>query len=57
MREPEPDLLAQVIVDTASLGPVGIRASRALFDTGRMVLDTDAPIFALAAVDWLLAYR
>ena len=45
MSEPKPDLLAQVIVDTASLGPVGIGASRALVDTGRMVPDTNASIF------------
>jgi len=51
-------LLAQVIVDTASLGPVGIRASQALLGTDRVVLGTDAPIFdpARATDDWRLAH-
>lgn len=51
-------LLAQVIVDTASLGPVGIRASQALFGTSHVVLGTDTPIFDLARAvdDWRLAH-
>lgn len=50
-------LLAQVIVDTASLGPIAIRASQALFGTDHVVLGTDTPIFDLtrAADDWRLA--
>ena len=50
-------LLAQVVVDTASLGAVGIRAARALLGAHRVVLGTDAPIFdtARAADDWRLA--
>lgn len=51
-------LLAQVIVDTASLGPVGIRASRKLLGAHRVVLGTDAPIFdaARATDDWRLSH-
>jgi predicted TIM-barrel fold metal-dependent hydrolase len=51
-------LLAQVTVDTASLGPVGIRASRTLLGAHRVVLGTDAPIFdaARATDDWRLAH-
>jgi predicted TIM-barrel fold metal-dependent hydrolase len=52
------ELLKQVIVDTASLGAVGICASRTLLGTDRVVLGTDAPIFdaARAADDWRLAH-
>lgn len=51
-------LLERVIVDTASLGPVGIRTSQALLGTDHVVLGTDTPIFDLAraADDWRLAH-
>lgn len=50
-------LLARCIVDTASLGRVGIRAARSLLGAPRVVLGTDEPIFAAARAveDWHLA--
>lgn len=50
-------LLARVTVDSASLGPVGICAARALLGTNAVVLGTDAPIFDVsrAVDDWRLA--
>ena len=51
------DLLARVTVDSASLGPVGISAARALLGKDAVVLGTDAPIFDVsrAVDDWHLA--
>jgi hypothetical protein len=48
------ELLARIAVDTASLGPVGIRAARSLLGCRRLVLGTDAPIFSAARAidDW-----
>jgi hypothetical protein len=45
-------------VDTASLGPVGIRASQALFGTSQVVLGPETPNFdvARAVDDWRLAH-
>jgi hypothetical protein len=49
---------ARVTVDSASLGPVGIFAARALLGAGGVVLGSDAPIFdvARAVDDWRLAH-
>jgi predicted TIM-barrel fold metal-dependent hydrolase len=51
------ELLQRVTVDSASLGPVGIAAARALLGTPAVVFGSDAPIFdaARAADDWWLA--
>lgn len=45
MREPEPDRLAQVIVDKLPSARWASVRREALLDTDRMVLDTDAPLF------------
>jgi predicted TIM-barrel fold metal-dependent hydrolase len=49
----------QIFVDTASLGPVGIAATRELLGSKAVVFGTDMPIFSArsAVIDWRRASR